>query len=283
MITRKSLFVVAAMILFVVGLSACAPGEAVMAPDVEISMDAAVAGQGSVMSALSGGEVSLSDAEASSLITELMKQNGLDALEIASIDASMADGMNNISLQLGKPIAGIDSLGVGGMLMSDGGVVSVDISSAHAGNMGVAPEMLDFVSSQINAQLAGMPLGLPDGSYALTPEMAGQLMGMMEQMGLNSAAIDAVKTGFDGGQVHLVAELADAVMGVDSLGLAGAVSMDGGHLSLDLANASAGGLAADPGMLGMISDQINAALGGVMLPAMNINADGGNLMVGMGQ
>lgn len=283
MITRKSLFVVAAMILFVVSLSACMPGSPMAAPDVEISMDAAVAGQNEVMNGLSTGSVSLSEEQASSLITELLKQNGLNALEISAIHASMDGMMNNIEVELGQPVAGVDRLGVAGSLTSSGGVVSVDIDQAYAGGMGVTSEVLDFVASQINAQLATMPLGLPDGTYGLTPDLAIQLMGMMQAMGLNSAEIAAVKTSFEDGMVSIVAELGNAVAGVDSLGLTGAVSLDGGQLSVDLNEAFAGNLVADPTLVALVGDQINSALGGMMFPPISVDAEGGNLMVGMGQ
>ncbi|MEM7134737.1 MAG: hypothetical protein AAF702_51215 [Chloroflexota bacterium] len=283
MITRKSLFVVAAMILFVVGLSACAPGESVMAPDVEISMDDAVAGQASFMEGWAAGSVSLSDTEASSLITELMKQNGLNALHIDSIDASMDGNVNNISVNLGQSIAGIDSVGIEGSLMSDGGILSVDIHGVHAGAMGVMPEILGMVSEQINAQLAGIPAGLPDGAYALTPEMAGQVMGMLQQMGLDSAEVAAVKTGFDGGNVHLVAELASPVMGVDSLGVDAAVSAGDGMMNVGLNNLSAGNLVVDGGILGLINDQISANLGSIPMLPLSVEAGDGSLMIGMMQ
>lgn len=279
MITRKSVLVLAAALLFVVGLSACAPGSPMAAPDVNINMDDAIAGQNAVMSGLSSGNVSLTADQASSLVTELMKANGLNKIEISDMTA---DENGGIHISLGTPIAGVDSVMVSGSATSSGGVVSLDLTSAQAGNMGVAPGMLDLIEAQVNAQLGGMAMGLPDGTYMVTPEMASQLNGMMQQLGLNSAEVSAVKTAFDGGEVHIVAEMAEPVMGVGSMGFAGGVMSDGSHLSVDLKSASAGAFAADSGILAMISDQVNAALSGMMLP-FSVDADGGELMVGMGQ
>lgn len=278
MITRKSLVVVAAALLFVVGLSACAPGSPMASPEVDINMDDAIAGQNAVMTGLSSGSVSLTDGQASSLVTELMKANGLNKLDVSDMSA---DG-DGVHISLGTPIAGVDSVMVNASAMSSGGVLSVDLVSVQAGNMGVAPGMLDLIESQVNAQLAGMPMGLPDGTYMVTPEMAGQLMGIMQQTGLDSIEVSAVKAAFDGGSMHLVAELGEAEMGVDALGVSGAVMADGGKMSIDLGEAFAGNMVADPGIVGMISQQVNAALGGMMLP-FNLSADGGELMVGMGQ
>lgn len=279
MITRKSLLVVAAALLFVVGLSACAPGSPMSAPDVEINMDDAIAGQSAVLNGLNSGNMSLTDGQASSLITELMKANGLNKLEITDITADEDGG---IHISLGTPIAGVDSVMLSGTATSSDGVVSLDLSGAQAGNMGVAPSMLDLIESQINAQLGGMAMGLPDGTYMVTPEMASQLNGMMQQLGLNSAEVSAVKTSFDGGNVHIVAEMAAPVMGVDSLGLSGAVMSEDGQLSVDISEAAAGSFVADPGILGLVGQQINGALSGMMLP-FDVSAEGGELMVGMGQ
>ncbi len=279
MITRKSLLVVAAALLFVVGLSACAPGAPMAAPDVDINMDDAVAGQNAVMTGLNSGSLSLTDGQASSLITELMKANGLNKLEITDMTA---DEMGGIHITLGTPIAGVDSVMVSGTATVDGGAASLDLTGAQAGNMGVAPGMLDLIEAQVNAQLGSMPMGLPDGTYMVTPDMAAQLNGMMQQLGLNSAEVTAVKTSFDGGNVHIVAEMAEPIMGVGSLGLSGAVMTDGGHLSVDLSEAAAGSFVADPGILSLVSQQIDGALSGMMLP-FSIDANGGELMVGMGQ
>lgn len=249
------------------------------APDVDINMDDAVAGQNAVMSGLGSGSVSLTDGQASSLITELMKANGLNKLEISGMEADENGGLH---ISLGTPIMGVDSVMVSGSATSSGGVVSLDLSGAQAGNMGVAPGMLDLIEAQVNAQLGGMAMGLPDGTYMVTPEMAEQVSGMMMQMGLNSAEVSAVKTSFDGGNVHIVAEMAEPVMGVGSLGVSGAVMSDGSHMSVDLGEAAAGNFVADAGILGMISQQVNGALSGMMLP-FSVDASGGELMVGMGQ
>lgn len=278
MFTRKSVLVVAALFLFLVGLSACAPGSPMSMPEANISMDAAVEGQSAVLNSMTSGNVSLTGDQASSLVTELMKQNQLNKLEISEVVANDS----GLHVMLGTPIAGVDSVMVDGSLTSSGGVLTLDIASAQAGGMGVVPEVLDMIAAQVNAQLAGMPMGLPDGTYEITPDMAAQLNAMMTQMGLNSAEVSAVKANFDNGMVSVVAELGSGVMGIDSLGFSGSIMSDGGMLAVDLDEAYAGNLVADPAIVDMIGQQISAALGSMMLP-VDISADGGSLMVGMSQ
>ncbi|MBV7328875.1 hypothetical protein KFU94_11555 [Chloroflexi bacterium TSY] len=282
MITRKSLLVLVATLLLAVGLSACMPGTPMAAGmDVEISMDEAMAGQNAVMSSLMTGELSITNSQASSLITELMKQNGVNAVEISAITADMMDGKNSIGIELASPVGGIDSLGVTGSAMAEGGVVSVDLSHAYAGAIGVDEAVLGPISDQINAALASMAMPLPDGPIGLDSMTAGMLNDMMASMGLNSAEISAVKTSFDGGKIHVVAELANGgVMGIDSLGASGALMLDGGSASVQLDEAFAGGLVADSGLVGMVGAQINGMLNAYAFPPASVSADGGSLMVG---
>lgn len=281
---RRNLLVIAATMLFAVVISGCMAGEPMMAgSDVEISIDEALAGQDAVMQGAMAGSVSLSDSQASSLITELLKQNGLNKVEIAGISAGMDGDMNTISIDLASPVAGIDSLGFSASMVSSGGVLSVDVDQAWAGGMGVDSAVLDMVSAQINANLAGMPLGLPDGPVGISGDQAAMVSMMMAQMGLNSAELSAVKTHFDGGHIGLMGEFASPVAGVDSVGLSVAVSVDGGAASVHVQEAFAGNMVADSGLTGMIAEQINAQLSAIPLPPVSIDADGGELTVALGQ
>jgi hypothetical protein len=284
MISRKSLLVVVVTLLFAVGLSACTGGTPMMADhDVDISIDEAMAGQDALMSGAMAGDISLTESQASSFITELMMQNGVNKLDIAGISAGMDGDMNTVTINLGTPIAGIDSLGFSGHMMSAGGIVSVDLDSAWAGGMGVDGSLLDMVSSQLNASLAGMPLGLPDGPVGVTSEQAEMISGMIMQMGLNSAEISAVKAHFDDGHIGLKGEFANAVAGVDSIGVLGAVSVDGGALNIDLSEAFAGNMLADSGLTSMIAGQINSSLSGLAVLPVNIDANGGELSISVNQ
>lgn len=283
MITRKSLLVLVATLLFAVGLSACMPGEPMAAePDVDISIDEAIAGQNAVMASIVSGELSITESQASSLITELMKQNMVNSVEISGISADMMDGKNTISVDFASPVGGIvDSLGVSGAAMVEGGILSVDLSSANAGPFVVGEDVLGPVSDQINAALAGMMMPLPDGPLGLDSATAGMVSDMMASMGLNAAEISAVKTGFEDGKIHVVAELANGgIMGVDSLGLSGALMMDGGRASIQLEEAFAGQMVADSSLVDMVNDQVNATLGMYLFPNASVSADDGSLMVG---
>jgi len=284
MTNRRSLLVVGVMALFLMALSACAPGSPMMAEhDVDISIDEAIAGQNAVMAGAMSGSISLSESQASSLLTELLKQNNLNKVEIADISAAMDGDVNTITVNLASPVGGIDSLGVAGTIMSSGGVVSVDLSQAWAGGMGVDPALLGVVSAQINASLAGMPMGLPDGALGIPGDQVAMVSDMLMQMGLNSVEIADVKTHFDGGNIGVKGDLASPIMGVDSLGLSFGLSVDGGMAHLSVGEAYAGNMVADSSLTSMVADQINAQLGAIPLPPVNISADGGELMVALGQ
>jgi hypothetical protein len=281
---KKSLFI-AVSVIFAVALSACSMGEPMLGDhDVEISMEDAIAGQDAVMMGAATGDIVLSESEASSLLTELLKQNQLNSVEISAITADVDDaGVNTLAIDLASPVGGIDSLGVSGSLVSEGGVLMVDLDQAWAGGMGVDPAVLDMVSAQINASLAGVPMGLPDGPLAVSSDQATMLSDMLMQMGLNSAEITEVKTHFDGGNIGIIGELAEPVAGVDSLGLSAALSLNETGASLAINEAFAGNMVADSGIVSMIADQINSQIGGFTIPGLSIDAESGELMISFGQ
>jgi len=284
MTIRRNLLVIGVMALFMALLSACTVGEPMMAGhDVDISIDEALAGQDALMAGAMTGNVALSESQASSFLTELLKQNHLNKVEIADISAAMDGDLNTITIDLVEPVGGIDSLGVAGTMMSSGGVVSVDLDQAWAGGMGVDPALLDLVSAQINASLAGMPMGLPDGALGISGDQAAMVSNMLMQMGLNSVEITDVVTQFDGGDIGIMGQFASPVAGVDSLGLSFGLSVDGGAAQLSIDEAFAGNMVADSGLTSMIADQINAQLAAIPLPPVSIESDGGELMVGLSQ
>jgi hypothetical protein len=251
--------------------------------EVEISIDEALAGQDAVMAGVMAGSVSLSESQASSLLTELLKQNQINKVEIADISAAMDGDVNTITVNLASPVGGIDSLGVAGTIMSSGGVMSVDLDQAWAGGMGVDPALLDMVGAQINASLAGMPMGMPDGVLGISSDQAAMVSDMLAQMGLNSIEITEVTTHFDDGNIGVMSSLANSIMGVDSLGLSFGLSIDGGTAQVSVNEAFAGNLVVDSGLASMVADQINAQLGAIPLPPVTVSSDGGELMVALGQ
>lgn len=284
MTNLRSLLVIGVMAVFMAVLSACAPGTPTMAEhDVEISIDEALAGQNAVMAGAMTGNIALSETQASSLLTELLKQNQLNKLEIADISSSMDGDMSMITVDLASPIAGVDSVTVGGTIMSSGGVVSVDLDQAQAGGMGVDPALLDLISAQINGALAGMPMGLPDGALGISGEQTAMVTDMLMQMGFGSIEITDVTTHFDGGNIGIMGSLASPIMGIDSMGLSVGLAVDGGMAEVSVNEAFAGNLVADSGLTSMVADQINAQLSMIPLPPVSIESDGGELMVALGQ
>lgn len=284
MTIRRNLLVIGVLALFMALLSACSVGEPSMAGhDVDISIDEALAGQDALMSGAMTGSVSLSESQASSFLTELLKQNHLDKVEVADISAAMDGDVNTITVNLANPVGGIDSLGVAGTIESSGGVVSVDISNAWAGGMGVDPALLGMVSAQINASLAGMPMGTPDGMLGISSEQAMMVSEMLKQMGLNSIEISDIKTHFDGGNIGIMSDFAAPVAGVDSLGVVFGLSLDGGMAHLSVDEAFAGNMVADSSLTSMVADQVNAQLSAIPLPPVKIESDGGELMVSLSQ
>lgn len=284
MANRRSLLVIGVMALFVAILSACAPGSPTMADhEVEISIDEALAGQDAVMAGAATGSISLSESQASSLLTELLKQNQLNKVEIADITSELDGDVNTITVDLASPVGGIDSLGVAGTLSSADGVVSVELAQAWAGNMGVDPALLSLISAQINASLAGMPMGLPDGPLGIPSEQAAMVSDMLMQMGLNSIEIADVTTHFEDGNIGIAGSLATPIMGVDSLGLSFGLAVDGGTAQLSVGEAFAGNLVADSALTGMVADQINAQLAAIPLPPVTIDSADGELTVALGQ
>jgi len=250
--------------------------------EVDISIDEALAGQDAVIAGMTSGSISLSESEASSLLTELLKQNQVNKLEIAGISSEMDGDVSTITVDLATPIAGVDSLGIAGKLSSSGGVVSIALEQAWAGNMGVDPALLGLISAQINGALAGMPMGLPDGPLGISSEQATMVSDMLAQMGLNSVEIDQVTTHFDGGNIGIMSSFAAPIMGVDSLGVSVGVTVDG-TAQISVGEAFAGSLVADSGVTSMIADQINAQLAAIPLPPVTIEADGGELTLALGQ
>ena len=284
MANLKSLLVIGVMSIFLAVLSACAPGTPMMADhEVEISIDEALAGQDAVISGLPTGSVSLSESQASSLLTELLKQNQLNKVEIADISAEMDGDVNTISVNLASPVGGIDSMGVAGKLSSAGGVVSVDLSQAWAGGLGVDPALLGLVSAQINSALAGIPLGLPDGPVGISSEQAALLSDTLMQLGLNSIEIADVTTHFADGNIGIASSLATPILGVDSVGLSFGLAIDGGTAQLSVGEAFAGNLVADSALTGLVADQINAQLAAIPLPPVTIDSADGELTVALGQ
>ena len=155
MLNRKNLAVSFVVVLLLALLAGCAPGGATMpAEDVEISMDAALAGQQKVMEGLMTGAVTVSDSEISSLLTELIKQNMGDGL-ISGVTIQTDEGVMYITVDTPMGAAEL----VGDVMVEDN-IVQVDLQQAAAMGMNVTGPMLGVVEGALNRALNSPELGV---------------------------------------------------------------------------------------------------------------------------
>ena len=173
MLNRKNLVVSFVVVLLLAMLAGCAAGGVTMPEEeVEISMDAAMAGQQKAMEGLMMGAATLSDSEISSLLTELIKQNMGDMGLLTGVTIQTEPGMMYISLD--SPMGAVEL--VGNVEVVDN-IVQVDLEQAAAMGMNVTGPLLDIVEGAINRALNSPELGV-----ALMIEAGdGELMVGMDQ------------------------------------------------------------------------------------------------------
>ncbi len=176
MITRKSLLVVAVIMLLAVSLSACGAGASMAsACDAEISNALAVEAQNAAFGAVMTGSATLNDSHVSSLLTELTKANGGGDL-VESIQTCFADGKMMMNVSLANAMGGIDSIGLTGAVMVENNMVKVAIDEAAAGPLVASGPIIDLISDRVNAALddprLGTIVGLEMGDGSLTVSMS---------------------------------------------------------------------------------------------------------------
>ncbi|MCB0085714.1 MAG: hypothetical protein KDE47_32455 [Caldilineaceae bacterium] len=176
MVTRKNLLVVVFTLMLAVSLSGCMMGQAMM-PDreVEISMDAAMAGQNKAIQGALSGQATLTESEFSSLITMLLQQNAGSEVPIDSVQAMFDPGKIYIVANLAQSVGGIDKVGLVGNVVVQDHIVSVELDQAFAGNLVVSGGLASLIADRINAALndprLGTIVGVETGDGTVTLSM----------------------------------------------------------------------------------------------------------------
>jgi len=155
MISRKSILSTCVTILLAIALTGCSMGGSAM-PNraVDISMDEAQSGQNAALAGALLGQATLTESQASSLLTELLKANtNGGTITIDSVETLFEDDQVFITLKLADEIAGIDSIGIAGAVMMDGNTLMVDLSEATAGDIVVGGDVMGALSGRVNDAL----------------------------------------------------------------------------------------------------------------------------------
>lgn len=158
MLNRRIWVVALIAVLLMSILAGCAMGD-VAAPDreVPISIDAALEGQNAGLMGLMAGTVTWSEAQLSSFLTELLRQNTgpnqpVDAITVWLEPDNMLHA--RIALKDGVLLGG-NSIDVMGQIMVQDGKLMVNLTDAGANGMMVSGPLMGLVSSYINGALAG--------------------------------------------------------------------------------------------------------------------------------
>lgn len=177
MISRKNMLTLALGVLLAIALTGCTMGGS-MAPDraVNISMDEAQSGQNAAIAGALLGQATLTESQASSLLTELLKANtNGGTITIDAVETMFEGEQIYLNIKLADPIAGIDSIGVGGKVMMDGNTLMVDLSEATAGDIVVGSEVMGSISGRVNDALDDlqfMPVNIAPGDGSITVGLA---------------------------------------------------------------------------------------------------------------
>lgn len=158
MLNRRIWVVALIAVLLMSTLAGCAMGDvAAPAREVPISIDAALEGQNAGLMGLMAGNVTWSEAQLSSFLTELLRQNTgpnqpVDAITVWLEPDNMLHA--RIALKDGVLLGG-NSIDVMGQIMVQDGKLMVNLTDAGANGMMVSGPLMGLVSSYINGALAG--------------------------------------------------------------------------------------------------------------------------------
>jgi hypothetical protein len=162
------------------GLAACSVGQGVAVPDreVPIDIDTALEAQNKAANALMAGEVTWTESEFSSLLTELLKANSGENNPVEAITAWFEpDGLYlQVELVDGVlPPAFGNTLAVDGDVTVQDGVLQLTLDEASAGSYTVGASTLAPIAAQINgilaSQMGGVPLSIQMEEGSLTVSM----------------------------------------------------------------------------------------------------------------
>ena len=155
-------WVVAFVLLLTIGvLAACGPAVAVPERAVDVSVETALAAQDKAVMGLLMGQIDLSEAELSSLLSVLNQQNSPNSPVQAIYVWAEPDNQVVVRVALDDGVMPFgNSLDLSGSVGVVDNHVMVDLDAASAGSMGVNPALLAMVSDQINAALADPSFGV---------------------------------------------------------------------------------------------------------------------------
>lgn len=180
MVNRRNWVVALVALLLMASLAGCAAAPVAL-PDreVPISIDEALAGQNAGMAGLMQGKVEWTEAQFSSFVTELLKQNSGASNPVDSVTAWFSPD-NNVALKVAlkdgvMPFG--NELALSGKLMVQDGHLMVALDSVGAGAMSVSGPLADYASAVINRILAdpafGVAVDVATGDGTISLGMAG--------------------------------------------------------------------------------------------------------------
>jgi hypothetical protein len=177
MLNRRTWIVALVALLLMASLGGCAMGD-VPAPEreVPISVDAALEGQNAGLAGLMGGSVTWTEAQFSSFLTELLRQNTGPNQPVEAITAWFDSGNAvhlRVALKEGVLLGGnnIDLAGTVGVV---DGKVQLNLTEAGANGMMISGDWMKFVSDYVNSYLASPAFGVAadvetgDGSITIS-------------------------------------------------------------------------------------------------------------------
>ncbi len=166
MFYRKQLMMLVALVLLVFSVSACTVGAGVQVPDrdISISLEDALEAQNMAVTGMMMGGVELTEAQFSSLLTELLKANSGENNPVTSIKAWFEPDTIYLQVNLKEgvlPAAFGTTLNLVGSVDVVDNHLAITVREASAGPYAVSGAMLAPVNAQLNAALANYQLLMP--------------------------------------------------------------------------------------------------------------------------
>lgn len=163
MLSRRNWVVSIIAMVLVLSLAACTAG-AVSVPNraIDVNIDTALVAQDKAAGLLFGS-VEWSESEFSSLLSVLLEQNSGDENPVTGVHVWFEPN-NQVFIRVAL-VDGLlpfgNSVDLAGTVAATGGQISVNVSALGIGGASVSGDILNVVSDQINAALAGFDLGVP--------------------------------------------------------------------------------------------------------------------------
>jgi hypothetical protein len=180
MLNQRNWVVALVALLLMASLAGCAAAPVTLPErEVAISIDEALAGQNAGMAGLMQGKVEWTEAQFSSFLTELLKQNSGANNPVEGVTAWFSPD-NQIALKIalkeGVLPFGNDLAATGKVMVQDGHLM-VDLDSVGAGALSLSGPLADYASAVINRILAdpafGVAVDVGTGDGTISLGMAG--------------------------------------------------------------------------------------------------------------